>query len=598
MITDEEETDNISVKSSDKYNQNTCIERDVYQQIAEKDHYLLLAAEAGKVLLEKNKQITNYYQRLQKEYLHKIEELEQEKHYLKKELTDRDLNYESRMQELQNEFNNLSGQLHKVQKSSLMFERSNQSSFEDLAVQNSSLISELEEMKSYNKELSNQVKALSKRLDEPKDQFLSKLHSEPVTSISVDSLLERLDCNETKKLKEQVQSLLEEKNYLESSLFESIREKDALSVKHETLLIKLAGLEREIHFLKLQVEVYQNNMSKIQKKNEKLKDRLQLCNSFHQLPAPSQGVSLFEEMSFDTDFHKTSSPKKNRENEIENVSEYKMTYQSEYKMIYQKLTKLKNKLLFGSLKKHPYENIDVVNSDTIIKIIDMIDILIQNSVMLEGSQINEDYDHTSQNESNTSDRDIEALEQQVNDLNHRLNIATNNCELAKKDLSIAQASALLQEEVLQSLQIKVNSHEREIESLRKEREIMLADISVDEKFKAVIQDRDEAFSKVNFVSGKLEESYCDIRKLNSQLLTVVEQKYALSEQLEEWQFDMASLIDQQLTTKIKDEQWKSRKRSGSITPARLFASKIFSSRNNSKNPSPNRVSSPVSSKTK
>ncbi|XP_065663458.1 bicaudal D-related protein homolog [Hydra vulgaris] len=73
MITDEEETYNISLKSSDKHNQNMCIERDVYQQIAEKDHYLLLAAEAGKVLLEKNKQITNYYQRLQKEYLHKIE---------------------------------------------------------------------------------------------------------------------------------------------------------------------------------------------------------------------------------------------------------------------------------------------------------------------------------------------------------------------------------------------------------------------------------------------------------------------------------------------------------------------------------------------
>lgn len=46
---------------------------DLYQQIAEKDHYLMLAAEAGKVLLEKNQELTHHYESLQDDYLRKIE---------------------------------------------------------------------------------------------------------------------------------------------------------------------------------------------------------------------------------------------------------------------------------------------------------------------------------------------------------------------------------------------------------------------------------------------------------------------------------------------------------------------------------------------
>ena len=48
-------------------------QRNVYQELAEKDHYLMLAAEAGKVLLEKNQELSEQYSRLQEEYLQKIE---------------------------------------------------------------------------------------------------------------------------------------------------------------------------------------------------------------------------------------------------------------------------------------------------------------------------------------------------------------------------------------------------------------------------------------------------------------------------------------------------------------------------------------------
>ena len=48
-------------------------EIDIYEQLAEKDNYLILAAEAGKVLLEKNQELTTNLEALQEEYAHKIE---------------------------------------------------------------------------------------------------------------------------------------------------------------------------------------------------------------------------------------------------------------------------------------------------------------------------------------------------------------------------------------------------------------------------------------------------------------------------------------------------------------------------------------------
>jgi len=48
-------------------------DRNIFQELAEKDHYLMLAAEAGQVLLEKNQELSEQYSRLQEDYLHKIE---------------------------------------------------------------------------------------------------------------------------------------------------------------------------------------------------------------------------------------------------------------------------------------------------------------------------------------------------------------------------------------------------------------------------------------------------------------------------------------------------------------------------------------------
>lgn len=56
---------------SRNYEENS--EDDVYAQLAQKEKDLMLAAELGKALLEKNEELTQMYKRLKKEHSEQVE---------------------------------------------------------------------------------------------------------------------------------------------------------------------------------------------------------------------------------------------------------------------------------------------------------------------------------------------------------------------------------------------------------------------------------------------------------------------------------------------------------------------------------------------
>ena len=82
---------------------------------------------------------------------------------------------------------------------------------------------------------------------------------------------------------------------------------------------------------------------------------------------------------------------------------------------------------------------------------------------------------------------------------------------------------------------QVNSQEREIEALRKERDIMLSDTSMEEKLRQALEERDQALQRENQMKSQYETAQKDMQKLNNQLISAVQQKLELSEQLEQWQ---------------------------------------------------------------
>uniref|UniRef100_A0A8C7UTS0 BICD family like cargo adaptor 1 n=1 Tax=Oncorhynchus mykiss TaxID=8022 RepID=A0A8C7UTS0_ONCMY len=85
-----------------------------------------------------------------------------------------------------------------------------------------------------------------------------------------------------------------------------------------------------------------------------------------------------------------------------------------------------------------------------------------------------------------------------------------------------------------------------------------------EQLQSAIQDRDDAISKKKVVETELAKCKIDIMSLNSQLLDAIQQKLNLSQQLEAWQDDMHSMIDQQLMEKHQEE-WR-------VTPYSLAGS--------------------------
>lgn len=595
---------------------------DLYQQLAEKDHYLMLAAEAGKVLLEKNQELTNHYENLHDDYQQKIEQLEQERHHLRRELTDRENNYESRMQDLQYEVSTLSGQLDVVQRTSKSFEKSHQSTYSDLSVQNESLHKELSELKSCNNGLMQQVTTLSKRIDARSNENRinnndkvtrnSYYGSDDEYTVNDSNGSIESDHQEMKKLREQLRQLEEHKQFLEESLNELVTEKDALSNTQKRSLGKIAGLEDEVSSLRNQMSMCHDDLDKSRRKNVQLKDQLEEYVLLQQSSQFGSAVnnSLFNELEMslseaDMNFQSMSTPMKQMKH-IDDDEKYSIPeiitsqsnslvdkVKSDMRDIYSKLKRLKQQLSDDDdVNEEEFNEQLVNNGELVIKLVDDVILLIHEKVLSLGAidarsdspcRLDlENCDELSQADSQMSDRDVDILEQQVHDLNQRLNITTTELESVKRDLLTSQAAARDNEEKAQTLTVKSNAQEREIDALRKEREIVLADTSMEEKLRQALEERDAALTRENAIQSNFEQTQNDMQKLNNQLIAAVQQKLVLSEQLEQWQFDMASLIDQQLKSKIKREQQTTRKRSNSTTPSKFFSGKFFASKNNSK----------------
>ncbi|XP_037292774.1 bicaudal D-related protein homolog [Manduca sexta] len=97
--------------SRDTSAMDSSVEPDVWSQLQQKESDLLLAAELGKALLEKNEELKKEQDKLTEEYSKKLEELEQEKHLLRRRLDTTQGEYEARILELQNDIKELSAKI-------------------------------------------------------------------------------------------------------------------------------------------------------------------------------------------------------------------------------------------------------------------------------------------------------------------------------------------------------------------------------------------------------------------------------------------------------------------------------------------------------
>ncbi|KAL8606193.1 hypothetical protein ACOMHN_053465 [Nucella lapillus] len=122
-------------------------EDDVYMQLSQKEQDLMLAAELGKALLEKNQELEDQVTRLTEEFSQKLEVLEQERHSLQSQLTQRQAEYENTIRDLQDDVSNLHEQLRHHDSQTSAGERKHVQDIRKLQQQNEQLSEQLRQLK-------------------------------------------------------------------------------------------------------------------------------------------------------------------------------------------------------------------------------------------------------------------------------------------------------------------------------------------------------------------------------------------------------------------------------------------------------------------
>lgn len=84
----------------------------------------------------------------------------------------------------------------------------------------------------------------------------------------------------------------------------------------------------------------------------------------------------------------------------------------------------------------------------------------------------------------------------------------------------------------------------------------------------LLQTRDQAVARKNKVEVELARTRIDMLQINSQLMEAIQQKIELSEQLEQWQMDMQTLIDEHLRSKMAPVKPASQASQDIVAPAR------------------------------
>uniref|UniRef100_A0A8C7MRX2 BICD family like cargo adaptor 1 n=1 Tax=Oncorhynchus kisutch TaxID=8019 RepID=A0A8C7MRX2_ONCKI len=182
------------------------------------------------------------------------------------------------------------------------------------------------------------------------------------------------------------------------------------------------------------------------------------------------------------------------------------------------------------------------------------------SLLCEIEQSMEQEEQEQEREQGSRRSDEEALEDQVRKLVEELRGVRELYETEQDRTRNSQEEVLQLHNQMATFSVEMCSVQEESERMRAMSEAR----DPSEQLQSAIQDRDDAISKKKVVETELAKCKIDIMSLNSQLLDAIQQKLNLSQQLEAWQDDMHSMIDQQLMEKHQEE-WR-------VTPYSLAGS--------------------------
>lgn len=128
-------------------------------------------------------------------------------------------------------------------------------------------------------------------------------------------------------------------------------------------------------------------------------------------------------------------------------------------------------------------------------------------------------------------------------------------ENAKDQQKQTQEELKRRGEALLDVTSKLSVSEAELRGVKEERDRARDDmehsqLTKDEILTQAYKVRDQAVARKNRAEVELAKTRIDVLQANSQLMEAIQQKIELSQQLEQWQMDMQSLLDEHVRSKL------------------------------------------------
>ncbi|XP_078277502.1 BICD family-like cargo adapter 1 [Rhinoraja longicauda] len=236
---------------------------DLLSQLRQKDNDLILAAKLGKALLEKNQELSNQYEIMQRELTDKLEHLEQEKHELRRRFENREGEWEGRVAELESDLKQLQDELERHQVQLREANKEKVIALRELSEQNQRLLEQLTRTAEKEQQLSMQVHNL-------RDEFREK-------SISTNQHVVRLESLQAEQILE-IKVLTERERELERRISAVMEENELLQGTMEELQERVLMAERHSHHKDLQLHQNQLELREVRMSHRQLQIKVDEMN--------------------------------------------------------------------------------------------------------------------------------------------------------------------------------------------------------------------------------------------------------------------------------------------------------------------------------
>ncbi|XP_060639035.2 BICD family-like cargo adapter 2 [Anolis sagrei] len=427
---------------------------DLGLMLQRKEQDLLLAAELGKMLLERNEELERRNEELSKEYMEAKERLEQEKHELRRHLESGRAEFETRVAELEADLAAARDRLGQQRLEQQDTSRESSQAVLDLSEQNQRLVEQLSQLAHHEQRIQEELTLL--RGEHRTLALSSTEHAARTQSLHAENLM----------LQERKQDLEKQTQHLRE-------ENDSIQALVDTLHDNLLLLRKESHEKELRLQQVEVEAEELRVSNRRLQ---------HQVKEMKEEIHLH-----DLDTSVTSI-----QSEINN-----------------------------SLEDAPGAPGQAFK-------------LLTNGTGKPGPPSTAPASHRrSEEEEAEYMKRVSALSQQEQDI------------LRQKETEIMK----LQDQI--TLQyVELFNLKSEIENQRR----LYQESNRDEALKLAIAERDEAIIKKGEMELEMAKVSLERDSLSQQLLRVIRQKMALSQELEAWQDDIQYIIHQQLLQKHQEEK--------------------------------------------